>query len=276
MQHTRLWRATAVIAAAGGLAGLGTAAPAAAAASPAAVTVTIATRSAVPKVSGDTLVVFLGPKKTNMATVHGTVTGAAAGDTATLLRESFGSTAFTPVASKNLGSAGTYSFTVQPSRRARYQVQVTGGDIPAGTPAVSPVATVYVTPHASVTGGRHCGRPVCRIKLKVWVKVPTDAYRAEAAKHWYLYSRLKLAAHRKPAPPTVLRLNTDATASRRVKLHSYEFVVTLRYKFRVGNHGYRWRVSFCTKDAVGTDGIGLPGRHACGNKWISASRAYLG
>ena len=275
MQHTRLWRATALIAAAGGLAGAGTAAPAAAAASPAAVTVTIATKSAVPKVSGDTLVVFLGPRKTNLATVHGTVSGATSGDTVTLLRESFGRASFQPIAHHELRAGNAYSFSVKPSRRARYRVQVTGSDI-TGTPPASPVATVYVTPHASVTGGRHCGRPVCRIKLKVWVKVPALAYRAEAAKHWYLYSRLKLAAHRKPAPPTVLRLNTHATASRRVKLHSYEFVVTLRYKFRVGNHGYRWRVSFCTKDAVGTDGIGLPGHHACGNKWISASRAYLG
>lgn len=275
MQHSRLWRATALIAAAGGLAGLGTAASAAAAASPAAVTVTIAATSAVRRVSGHTLVVFMGPRKTNMATVHGTVTGAAAGDTVTLLRESFGGTGFTGIAHHELRAASTYSFAVKPSRRARYQVQVTGSDI-TGTPPASPVATVYVTPHGSVTGGRHCGRPVCRIKLKVWVKVPAVAYRAEAAKHWYLYSRLKLAAHRKPAPPTVLRLNTHATASRRVKLHGYEFVVTLRFKFRVGNHGYRWRVGFCTRDAVGTDGIGMPGHHACGNKWISASRAYLG
>jgi len=179
------------------------------------------------------------------------------------------------VTSKPLAAGGTYSFSVAAARRARYRVQVTGTDI-TGPPAASQVATVYVTPHAAVTGRHRCGRPVCRIKLKVWVKVPTVAYAAEAARHWYLYSRLRLSAHREPAPPTVLRLNTRATASKPAKLHSYEFVVTLWYKFRIGNHGYRWRVNFCTKDAVNTDGIGLPGHHACGNKWISATRSYLG
>jgi hypothetical protein len=275
MQHSRLWRATALAAAACGLAGLGTAAPAAAAASPAAVTVTIATRSALPKVTGDTLVVFLGTKKTKTATVHGTVTGAAPGDTVTLLKKPFGAASFTPVASHTLGAAATYSFAVQPARQTRYKVQVTGSDITTAPP-VSRVASVYVTPHAAVTGKHRCSRPVCRIKLKVWVKVPAAAYAAEAAKHWYLYSRLRLAPHREPAPPKVLRRNARATASKPAKLHSYEFVVTLRYKFTIGNHGYRWRVNFCTKDAVRRDGIGLPGHHACGNKWISATRSYLG
>jgi hypothetical protein len=279
MQHCRLWRVTALIAAAGGLAGLAAIVPIAtvpaAAASRAAVTVTIATKSGLPKVTGDTLVVFAGTKKTSHATVHGTVTGAANGDAVTLLREPFGAAAFKPVTSHKLTTAGGYSFSVDPARRTRYQVQVTGSDI-TGPPPASKVATVYVTPHAAVTGRHRCSRPVCRIKLKVWVKVPTVAYAAEAGKHWYLYSRLRLAAHREPAPPKELRLNTNATASKPVKLHSYEFVVTLRYKFRIGNHGYRWRVNFCTKDAVNTDGIGLPGHHACGNKWISAARSYLG
>jgi hypothetical protein len=274
MHYCRLWRATALITAAGGLAGLAAAAPAAAA-SRAAVTITIATKSGLPKVTGDTLVVFAGSKKTSTATVHGTVTGAASGDTATLLRKPFGAANFKPAGSQQLTSAGGYSFSVAPARRTRYQVQVTGNDITSPAP-VSKTATVYVTPHAAVTGPRRCSRPVCRIKLKVWVKVPTVAYAAEAAKHWYLYSRLRLAAHREPAPPKVLRRSTHATASKPAKLHSYEFRVTLRYKFRIGNHGYRWRVNFCTKDAVSTDGIGLPGHHACGNKWISATRSYLG
>jgi hypothetical protein len=276
MHQSRLWRATAVVAAACGLAGMGTAA---AAVSPAAVTVTIATKSPLPKITGDTLVVFLGPRKTSMATVHGTVTGAADGDQAQLLKERFGATAFTPVGSPvtlhNSNGSAPYSFAVKPTLATRYEVQVTGSDI-TGPPPASARATVYVTPRAAVTGKRSCSRPACHVKLRIWVKVPTPAYGAEAAKHWYLYSRLKLAAHREPAPPTVLKLNTRATASKARKLHSYEFVVTVRYRFVIGNHAYRWRVNFCTKDSEHADGIGLPGRHACGHKWISATRTYLG
>jgi hypothetical protein len=270
MQKSRLGRGTAVIAAACGLAGAGAGTAVAAPgghATAAAPSITITTKSGLPKVGGHTLVTFLGTQRT--ATISGSVTGATAGDPATLLAKAHGASTYsqagTPV---KLGSTGTYSFKVTPSVATSYEVQVGSG--------TSGSAMVYVTPHASVTGKRSCTRPVCHIKLRVWVKVPSAAYAKEAAKHWYLYSRLRLSAGREPAAFKALELNHSATASKATKLHSYEFVVTLRYAFKIGNDAFRWAVNFCTRDSETADGIGLPGTHGCGNKWISATSAYLG
>lgn len=238
--------------------------------------VSIAVKSAVPKISGDTLVVFLGGKYAS-ATVRGTVTGAASGDIATLLARKFGAASYSPAGTPvTLGaSPARYSFTVRPQLATRYKVQVSAADSPGTVLGTSAPATVYVTASAALTGSGHCTRPVCHIKLHLWAKVPAAAYRAETAKHWYLYSRLRLAARRIPAPPKVLELDHKATASAPLRLHAYEFRVTLRFTFRIGNHAYRYRIDACTKDSESADGLGLPGRHGCGNKWISATR-YLG
>jgi hypothetical protein len=273
MLKSRLWRGAALVTAACGLAGAGSGT--AAAASPAAATVTIATKSALKPVSGHTLVVFLGTGRTNAATVSGTVTGAAIGDQVTLLAKKFGAAGYSATGTPVTLSSGTarYSFTVRPGLATSYEARVSD---PTTTAVTSAARMVYVEAHGASTGKTTCSRPVCHIKLRVWVKVPTRAYAAEAAKHWYLYSRLFLSANRKPAPPKVLELNHSATASKPAKLHTYEFVVTVRYAFRIGNDAYRWRVGFCTKDSWRTDGLGLPGHHGCGNKWISANPAYLG
>ena len=73
----------------------------------------------------------------------------------------------------------------------------------------------------------------------------------------------------------MLRLNHNATASGPGKLHSYEFRETLRFRFWIGTHSYRWRIGFCTRDSEAADGLGLPGHHRCGATWVRAS-AYLG
>jgi hypothetical protein len=272
MQNSRLWRGTAVLAAACGLAATG--AGTAVAASPAAVTITITTKSALAKVSGHTLVVFRGSPRTAAGTVSGTVTGAVSGAKATLLAKRFGAKAYSraasPVALHPRHGAAPYSFRVHPAFATSYKVQV------SGTAATSAARTVYVTPSASVAGKRSCTRPVCHIKLRVSVKVPSTAYATETAKRWFLYSRLRLGSGHAPAAPKLLELSHSATASRPQRLHPNEFAVTLRFTFRIGSHAFRWRLNFCTKDSEATDGIGLPGHHRCGNKEISATRPYLG
>jgi hypothetical protein len=280
MQKSRLWRGTAVLAAACGLAGAGagTAVAATTAAAgttgAAAVAVTITTKSSLAKVSGHTLVVFRGSPKAATAIVSGTVTGAASGATATLLAKRFGAMTYTkaasPVALHPRHGAAPYSFRVHPAFATSYQVQVSGGA------ATSAARTVYVTPGASITGKRSCSRPVCHIRLQVRVKVPSTAYATETAKHWFLYSRLHLGSGRAPAAPKILMLSHSATASKPQRLHPNEFVVTLRFAFRIGNHSFRWRINFCTRDSEAQDGLGLPDHHRCGNKWISATRPYLG
>jgi hypothetical protein len=271
MHHSRIWRPAAALAVAIGLAGAG--AGTAVAASAAGVTITIATKSSLPKVSGHTLVAFRSGHEA--ATVSGSVTGAASGATATLLAEPFGAKKYS-AASKAVtlqpgtGGAAPYSFRVRPTLATSYEVRVSAPE------ATSAARTVYVEGSAAITGKRSCSRPVCRIRLRLWVRVPAATYPTESAKHWYLYSRLRLARSKRPAAPTVLKLNKKATASRPEKLHPWEFVVTVRYKFAIGNHAYRWQVDFCTRDSEQTDGLGLPGRHGCGNKWISIKAPYLG
>jgi hypothetical protein len=284
------WRATAVTAsiaiavaavAAGPAASAATRSPASSAApGAAAVTITIGTRSALPKVTGRTLVAYRGPARSTVATVSGTVSGSRQGDQATLLYEPFGARAYARGGSVTLsgGRNARYSFRVRPEVATNYRIQVTGTGL--GTVPDSAVRTVFVEALGAITGKRACSRParpVCHITLRLWVSVPVSTYRTEAAKHWYLYAGLRLARSHRPPAPRTLTLSRPATASRPQRKHLYEFVITLRYQFRVGRHdGFTWRVNFCTRDSETTDGLGLPGHHRCGNKRISVRTPYLG
>jgi hypothetical protein len=250
-----------------------------AAASPGAVTITIGTRSALPKVTGRTLVAYRGPSASTVATVSGTVSGAHRGDKATLLYERFGATTYAKGGSVTLtGASARYSFRVRPEIATNYRIQVTGARL--GPVPDSAVRTVYVEALGAITGKRSCSRParpVCHIRLRLWVSVPASTYRREAAKHWYLYAGLRLARSGRPPAPKTLTLSRTATASRPQRKHLYEFVITLRYRFRIGRHdAFTWRVNFCTRDSEGQDGLGLPGHHGCGNKRISTRTSYLG
>ncbi len=251
-----------------------------AASSPAAVTITIGTRSALPKVTGRTLVAYRGPSGSTVATVSGTVSGAHQGDQATLLYEPFGAKAYARGGSVTLagGQNAKYSFRVRPEIATNYRIQVTGTKL--GTVPDSAVRTVFVEALGAITGKRACSRParpVCHVTLRLWVSVPVSTYRTEAAKHWYLYAGLRLARSHRPPAPRTLTLSRTATATRPQRKHRYEFVITLRYQFRVGRHdGFTWRVNFCTRDSEATDGLGLPHHHGCGNKRISVRTPYLG
>ncbi|HEX3492373.1 MAG TPA: hypothetical protein VHU92_23715 [Streptosporangiaceae bacterium] len=248
--------------------------------SPAAVSITIHTRSTLPKVTGRTLVAYRGRGGSTTATVRGVVSGAHRGDKATLLYEHFGARSYAKGGSVTLGSGSSapYSFQVRPEIATSYKIQVTGSGL--GAVPDSPVRTVFVEALGSITGPRSCSRParpVCHIRLRLFVNVPVSAYRKEAGKHWYLYAGLRLARHRTPPAPRTLTLSPTASASRPQRKHLYQFVITLRYRFRIGRHdGFSWRVNFCTRDSESRDGLGLPGHHGCGNKRISARTSYLG
>jgi len=248
--------------------------------SPSAITITMHTSSTLPKVTGRTLVAYRGHGGSTAATVSGTVSGAYRGDKATLLYEKFGARSYAKGRSVTLGSGSSapYSFRVRPETATSYKIQVTGSGV--GTAPPSPVRTVFVEALGSITGPRSCSRParpVCHIRLRLFVNVPVSTYRTEAAKHWYLYAGLRLAPHRTPPAPRTLTLSPTATASRPQRKHLYQFVITLRYRFRIGRHdGFSWRVNFCTRDSEAADGLGLPGHHGCGDKRISARTSYLG
>jgi hypothetical protein len=241
--------------------------------------ITIATKSRLPKVSGHTLIVFRG-KGTGSAKVSGKITGAAAGDTAALLAKSFGQTRYHQVGKpvRLAGASRAYKFRVSPAVATAYRVRVTGTQTPTPVVTSSRASYVYVEGLGRVTGKQTCTtRPVCRIKLRLFVTIPPATYRRESAKHWFLYSRLRLAASHKPPAPQFLKLDHAATASKAQRRHRFQFAVTLRFRFRIGKHdAYRWRVNFCTRDSEKADGLGLPGHHGCGDKVIRASRLYLG
>jgi hypothetical protein len=50
----------------------------------------------------------------------------------------------------------------------------------------------------------------------------------------------------------------------------------ISYRFYVGNDGYYWWWTACTKDTEAIDGLGLPGSHSCGVQRVSSTVSYLG
>jgi hypothetical protein len=274
MHTSRLWRVTAVTAVAVGLAGAGTgpAIAAVAAASNSTSSVVIHTSSAHKKVTGDTFVTYRSPAQ-QTGKVYGTAPAGTGKGTATLMIEPFGATTYTASRTQTLTGSDAYSFIVTPAVATNYEVLVTSVD---GTQTTSGARTIYVAAQGTVTGPTKCSRPTCHINLKVWVAVPPSALNTEMAKHWYLYSRLRLNLAHTPRAPKELKLNTSATSTKPRETHAYQFEVTTHFTFKIGGNAYRWRVDFCTKDSESVDGVGLPGRHGCGGTWISAVSPYLG
>ena len=271
----RAWRRAAVVALVGGAA-IATSLAAVAPAQAAAPTISIAAASKIKPVTGDVYVVYLGGSYNN-ATIHGTITGAAAGEIATLYAQRFPSTkAPAPVRSVTLTGAGTrtYSFTVTPTLATRYKVKLFAKTTLL---AISPAKTVYVVTNGSVTGGARCGRPVCKETFHVYTVLPSSALSIEMRKHVYPYFGLNLSPVVEPPPPTWLYLNAghaSVSAARRINASVYENTIT--FTFTIGNDGYHWAWLTCAKDTVSADGLGLPGYHGCGASKVLRTAAYLG
>jgi hypothetical protein len=280
MRNARFWRLAVIITAAGGLslAGAGQAL-----AGRADTGVTIGAASAFVQVGGDTLVQYGGPAAVSGATVSGSVTGLPANLAAavvTLLARPFGATAFA-VAGKPVtvqpgadGSAA-YSFTVTPGLATQYRVQVSGT---AGGAALATSATqaVYVTPYVTVTGGTTCPRPHCIGTLVITATYPPAAFATEAAKPLRFYQGIQQSARVVPAAPRRLSLAVTARHNVTDPKHS-----TVRYHagydFNIGPvNGYQWKINYCTASTEALDGVGLPGRHGCGDPSVSATAPYLG
>ena len=271
----RAWRRAAVVAVIGGAA-IATPLAAVVPAQAAAPTITIAAASKIKPVTGDVYVVYLGGTYSN-ATIHGTITGAAAGEIATLYAQQFPYTkAPAPVRSLTLSGAGTrtYSFTVKPTLATRYKVKLFAKSTLLAT---SPTKSVYVVTNGSVTGGAPCGRPVCKETFHVYTVLPSSALSIEMRKHVYPYFGLNLSSVGVPPPPTWLHLNAghaSVSAARRINASVYENTIT--FTFTIGNDGYYMAWRACTRDTVSADGLGLPGYHGCGASKVLRTAAYLG
>jgi hypothetical protein len=275
---SRIWRLAAPVAVAGGLIAAGVA-PAAQAASSATPTISItATSPHYPgavhgKVDGFAVAIYKTSfKHFNTALISGTVTGALANDTATLLAEPFGAKTFTPAAPPvTLTGAASepVSFNVVPSLATRYKVQVMTGTTVTATSAAQ---TVYVTEGLNATHFRQkCTRTVCTFTYRLFELMPRSAYNTEVKKHLYLYERVG-----RPTLPRFFSLTTSAKASMARKINAGEFERNLTFFIKLGRGTTRWNTSQCTKDTESRDGIGLPGHHGCGAKRFSAKAIYLG
>lgn len=241
-------------------------------------TVTIAASSRFSPIFHDVVVIY-NTGVYSKATIHGTIRDAAAGEVATLFAQEFPfKKAPVKLGSVTLKAAkSSYSFTVAPNLYTKYAVRVFASATAAKPLATSRVQAVFNLGHEEVTGGAQCRRPVCHETFHVYILVPSSAFRTEAAKHVYPYFGLSLSAKGEPAPPKWWHLNAGhASVSKPRRISNGEFGYTVSYSFTIGNDGYYWSWTTCVKDAVTTDGLGLPGSHGCGASRVSTNVAYLG
>jgi hypothetical protein len=239
----------------------------------------IATHSPLPKVSGHTWVVY---KTTGFrrATISGLVLGAVTGDVATLWSKPFGASAFAATTStvmltpsSDVPTQSTYSFSVTPSRATAYKVQVTTPSTTGPTLDVtSSRVTVYVTEGGRLSNKHtRCTSTSCKFSYKLTEFLPAAAYRTETHKHFYEYLAVGY-----PTLPRRFTLDTRATRSRIRKINSGEFAVTFTWHVTLHHGAANWTTVVCTKDSESKDGMGLPGRHGCGDTHISRRTRYVG
>lgn len=280
------WRRAVVVAVAVGVAivaQLAAIAPASAApapAAPAAPRVGVAVTSSFRPVTGDVFVTFHGGTFSD-AKVHGTITSAATGEVAVLFGQVFPyKKPSVRLGSVNLTAAKkAYSFTVTPTLATRYSVRLFASGAPKALRlATSRAVNIYVISNGFFNGGHAgCGRPTCHQTVHVFTIVPASILRAEMAKAVHSYFGLSLGAVSPPPPPKLLRQyggHSRATRARRVS--STEFEHTISFTFGIGGHSFRYAWLACFHDTEAKDGIGLPGHHGCGDKFVPRTTAYLG
>jgi hypothetical protein len=273
----RAWRRASAVAVAGMLT-LGASLAVSGQAQAAAPTISVGASTKLPVITHDDLVLYQFGAYAN-ANIHGTISGAAAGEVARLYAQPFPyNKAARAIATTTLAaSKASYSFTVSPSLATRYWVKLFKSKTATAPVASSSQQNVYVTLANIPTGLKNCGRPTCTEMITLTIKVPASALSTELGKKLYAYSGLSLSTTGTPKPPTTLVLNgQNAKVGRSVRLSATQYRTTLKYTFTVGNDGYEWIFNACSKDAVTVDGIGLPGSHGCGASVISTSTLYLG
>jgi hypothetical protein len=237
--------------------------------------------SALPPVTGDTYVQYLGGSNAS-ATIGGQVNGATSGEVVRLYSRQFPFTAApAPAMSLTLqpsGSGAAYSFRVTPTLATQYQVELFRNSDTTRPLATSATTTIYVVAIPQRVGSPTCvGRPTCQLTETHNIFVPPSALNAEMSKTWYSYLGLNLSNSGTPPLPATLRLGAgNPVVGKPQQIAANEFSVTISYTFNIGTGGYHFHSTLCAKDTEAQDGIGLPGSHGCGDSTISGSYAYLG
>ena len=249
----------------------------------AAPTITIFATSKLPVVTNDVFVVYLGGKY-GSATIHGKITGAAAGEVAALYAQQFPYKK-PPVRLGSVtlkSSTPVYSFPVTPILATHYVVKLFASGTAKAAIATSKVRNVYVLASGNVTGGKSCAndRPVCHETYRIYTIVPAAAFGTEIGKHVYPYVGVNLSSTGVPPPPRWLYLNAYHSVVSTGHRTSYagEFENTFTFRFTIGNDGAYWSMDTCARDSESKDGLGLPGSHGCGysHRVPGTSHLYLG
>ncbi|HEY0936601.1 MAG TPA: hypothetical protein VGD91_23065 [Trebonia sp.] len=273
----RTWRRAAGAAVAGALV-LSASLAAAGQAQAAGPTISVAASTNLPLVTRDALVLYQDGAYAS-AKIHGTISGAVAGEVARLYAQPFPyKKAATAVAAVTVKAGKVpYSFTVSPSLATRYRVKLFTSKTAAAPVAASGLQNVYVTLANVGTGLKACGRPTCNETITLTTKVPPSAFSTERAKPVSAYFGLSLSKSGTPKPPaTLIRNGGKARVSKPTRLSATQYRFTVKFTFTVGNDGYQFFWNECSKDTLTKDGIGLPGTHSCGAGKVAASTLYLG
>lgn len=242
--------------------------------------ITIAETSRFHAVTSDVFVVFRDGVSTEAA-IHGTITGATAGEVATLYGQEFPyRKPAVRLRSITLESAkAVYSFTVVPVLATRYAVRLFAGSSANATMvATSSAVNLYVIGNGFLKGGTaRCAAAVCHVTVQVFTVVPPTAMGTEMSKVIHPYFGLSLGFVNVPPPPKWMILNGGhAMATKARQTLRIEFEHTISYTFTIGQHSFSWAQFSCTRDSESADGIGLPGNHDCGAARVLRTIAYLG
>ncbi len=125
--------------------------------------------------TGDVFVIYRAGAYST-AKIHGTVTGATAGDVATLYAQPFPyKKPAVPTGSITLkGATAAYSFTVTPILATHYAVRLFASGTTAPV-AASRTQAVYLTNAQTYSSFQPCKRPVCHETFRIYTYVPSSA-----------------------------------------------------------------------------------------------------
>jgi hypothetical protein len=253
------------------------AAPAPAAPAPApAYSISASVTSAIPMVKPYTYVLYKQGRYA-IATITARIAGASGGSAQVLARR-FGARHFAPIGTPTAvtSSPQVIHFSVTPSLATRYEVRVTTGTT---VDVTSAEVTVYVALAQDVTGvpAKKCTATLCSETIATLTQVPASAYKSEIAKPWYLYLGVSQSSGQPSSgAPKYLNLSRLSTASTARRISATEYKVTFTFRATVDHKNVEFFPNACTRDAEAKDGLGLPGRHSCGNKRVRATDVYLG
>jgi hypothetical protein len=206
------------------------------------------------------------------ATISGTVANGPPGATVQLQGSTFPYTSgFSVLAQSTTVAAGAYSFKTKPVLATRYRVVLV-----AEPASVSPTITVYLTPpFFNASKGRCPSAPRCRRNFAADIVYPPAVVQKEIGKRVYFYFGIRYGSASIP-PKRLRRIGTGR--QREVGATRYRMGFTITFATPAAR-GYRYQWSVCIKDTEAKDGLGLPGHHHCGDRFLRYSdveNGYVG